>query len=187
MALTKGSSVLATDYNSVRTRIVAEFNTTNRRNVSSYTAPVSNRSSGQSASAANVTAMAHDMYIVNSNTYTKDNIVQGEKVLNNINGVVKALTGYEGYPKVGTNSGCKSGCIGLCQGCKGGCQTGCTSCSDTCKDGCKGACKNTCDGCSDNCTSCYGDCTGSCSGCSGGCSGSCLYDCAATCTSGAGQ
>ena len=40
MALTAGSQSAASDFNSIRTRVIAEFNTSNRRNIgSNYKTP----------------------------------------------------------------------------------------------------------------------------------------------------
>lgn len=165
MATTSGSLATATDFNNIRTRIIAEFNTTNRRNIgTNYTAPNAARSAGQTMNATAVDGMAKNLYYVNSSTYTSNGISAGTKIA--IAAIDSALSTYEGKAKQGTNSGCKSGCIGLCQGCSGGCQGSCTGCSGGCGDGCWG-CSGSCGG------SCISGCADSClNGCFGGCRGS---------------
>lgn len=186
MALSQGSRIEDIDFNAIRTRIIAEFNTTNRRNIgSNYNAPAAAQSEGNFINATNVNNIAKNLYYVNSSTFSSNGISNGTLITANLNGIDTALITYEGKPKAGTNSGCKSGCVGLCQGCSNGCQSGCsggcTSCSGcggsctscTSCSGCSGGCSG-CTGCSGGCTSCTGTCTSSCAkGCSDNCSGTC--------------
>lgn len=158
MATTSGSLATATDFNAIRTRIIAEFNTTKRRNIgTNYQTPAAAQSAGNTMNAANITNIAKNLYYVNSSTYTSNGISAGTKI--SIAAIDSALSTYEGKAKQGTNSGCKSGCIGLCQGCSGGCQDSCTSCSGRCGDGCYG-CEG---GCTNACTAaCRASCSGRC-------------------------
>ncbi len=173
MALSTGSAALASDFNGIRDRVIAEFNATNRRNVSTnYQAPASARSSGNSLSATDVNNIAKDLYYVNSNTYSSNGITAGTELT--MMAMDSALTIYEGCSKQGNASGCESGCVGLCEGCTGGCGTGCSSCTGTCEGGCKG-----CSGyCANSCTANCADCTGTCNNtCIGGCGANCYPGC----------
>ena len=180
MALTQGNEIYFSDFNDIRTRVIAEFNTTNRRNVgTNYLAPAATQASGNLMNAANVTNIAKDMYYVNSTTYTSNGISAGTLITANMNGIDTALTIYEGKAKQSNDSGCQSGCIGLCQGCYGACLSSCSGyCTGTCTGGCQGGC-----------SSCSGTCKGSCSGscnttCTSSCKNMCGSSCSGTCSTG---
>ena len=148
MAISSGSKFTATDFNNLKTKVIAECQT--RRGVSVTSG---NATAGNSATASLANTILAPMNQVNSTTTGMANVAAGG-IINTL-AIESAVTKFAAAAKVGTASGCSSGCMGLCQGCSG-----------TCTGSCTGSCSGGCSGCS-------GSCTGGC----GGCGGDCAYGC----------
>lgn len=186
MALSKGSTTLASDFIALKARIKAECA---RRK---YNGSVEKYAS--SAYDYTVTPVAgnhplpehYNKIIVPFNNLSGSNLPTKNvgNVVPYLSTVSSQLAVLESYQPTDGSSGCKSSCTGLCQGT---CTTGCTGCTGDCT----GTCSNTCTGsCSNSCTgtcggSCSGSCTNSCSGaCGDACSQSCTSSCYTLCTGG---
>ena len=184
MSIATGNTITATDFNTLKTRIVAEVVT---RRGQSMTQPTATQ--GNVATSAQVNNLISALRNINTSTTNMALTAQGD-LIKAIGQLTTACASFEGNPQVGSNSGCASGCVGLCQGCSGTCTGGCTG---SCTGGCT-SCTGTCSGgnCGNNCTGCTGGCGTTCQkgcsdGCTGGCGTTCLKGCAQTCSSGCGS
>ena len=180
MALTAGSIITASDFNSLKTRVNTEMA---RR---SYTGSLASYNTSVTVSAGGVATAAQGQSIVNAvraiSTTDMPASPSTGSLIKALDTVSTKLTDYASRALVGTSSGCASSCSGLCQGCNNTC-TG--SCSSTCTGDCTGGCSSTCTG---SCTgSCSSTCTGGCSGCSGSCGTGCGSGCESGCWGCSGQ
>ena len=178
MALSAGSIISASDFNSLKDRVNSEMS---RRK---YTGSLSGYQTTQSATKGNQMTATQANAVINAvraiNTSGMSAAVgSGTKAAaNSLSTASTKLTDYASRALVGTSSGCASSCSGLCQGCNNTC-TG--SCTGSCSGGCSGSCTS-CSGCT-GCSSCTGGCDGcdGCSGCGSGCAGGC-WGCGGQCS-----
>lgn len=175
-----GRMILAADYTSLQTRIIAELT---RRN--GY------------GDVSDQATLVYDVDPVDGGYIYKEHpqkILDKLKVVNtagfpdsvddlimetDIDIIEAKLTAFEKQPRNATsNNDCEALCTGMCV----------SKCTTNCGGGCSGSCKGDCDGrctgcggdCSYDCTSCTGECTG-CSGCTGSCRNGCKNSCGTVC------
>lgn len=194
MALTRDNTVLASDFNDLKTAVVNEMSRRNRYSFSPAGSTFPGVTAGSTTTqATHINNLINALRTINSST-TNFNAVTAGNIMYAIAQLSTARATFSSYNYYSNSSGCASGCLGMCQGCTGTCTGGCTSCtgcSGTCSgtcSGCSGTCTGSCTGCSGSCTSCTG-CSGSCSGCSGSCTGGCTSctscsGCSGSCTGG---
>ena len=154
MAVSSGSAISATAFNTLKANIQTEMTRRNRN--TSFTALAANVSAGNSIDNSNITAMAKNLNYINSSTYSSSSVNEGTLIqASTFNTMETAYNTFKNKPIPGNDSGCKSGCLGLCQGCDTGCQggcKGCQGCGDACGTGCGGGCRWSCGaGCSAGC------------------------------------
>lgn len=165
MAYTAGSSVTASDINSLKTSVNAEMT----RRKYSYSGPALNSYADSFTTAASegvTIGIDHfNKTVGHINRINSTGITASSgSSLAAINAAVTKLNTWKNTSVTASTTDCSSGCTGLCYT---GCGGTCTGCSGTCSGGC-----TSCTGCSNTCSgTCVGSCTKSCSpGCGNVCS-----------------
>lgn len=190
MALTKGNTISAEDFNNLKNRIDAECRRRNGQGSvynlpdnSTYkyetnTSPLKDRKAIQEHYSKIVSQVSYIKTLSDTNlpNYKRIDSAALTKVSNEIKALEDVIKGSP--DDLAGNTGCKSSCTGLCY----------TTCTGTCKTTCTDSCINVCTSCTGSCTSCTGSCdvgctscTGGCTGCGLGCAGSCEKTCSGSC------
>ena len=188
MSLSINNSILATDFNNLKSQVIAICTTRsdqNEYNKNPITIPVINDMDKNTSqiNATDFNLFLNKLYKFNNfpstlNTiYTDDGSVTTSDIIYHLNDLSAQITALKNEPRQ-NNDDCKTGCMGLCTN---SCNNACTGCTGTCSGTCTGGCSSCTGTCSGNCGGCGG--CGNCGGC-GGCSGNCAGSCKGGCNAG---
>ena len=204
MALNSQNQILASDFVSLKARVIAEMNRRCRSgSLTAYAGSAYDYSvvpaNGVIVKPEHLNKLVVPINAISPSGYTEKAAGDAVPELATLDA---KLAAHEAYPMRGSGSDCASGCSGLCSsgcyntcsGCGGSCSYDCSGCSGTCSGGCDTTCSGSCsgscggacwrDGCTSNCTAaCRMDCTG---GCKGNCGSMCSTNCRTTCVSTSG-
>ena len=187
MALTKGSTTLASDFIALKARIKAECA---RRKYNGSVAQYASSSYDYTVPPVAGNHLLPEHYnklIVPFNKLTGSNLQTKNvgDIVPYLSDVSKKLAELESYQPTDGSSGCKASCTGMCQGT---CASGCVGCTGSCEGSCSNSCTSCSGGCSvvcyDGCdVGCYSRCAENCeNACLNGCLGGCMFGCMGYCT-----